>query len=55
MTMDVNSIAARELEVVTDWPGVPGAPLVGSVSGWRRLIVSRTPPAQAILTVEPTK
>jgi hypothetical protein len=46
-----------ELEVVTDWPGVPGVPFVGSGSGsgWSRLIVSRTPSAQAILTVEPTK
>jgi hypothetical protein len=44
-----------ELEVVTDWPVVPGEPVFGSVSGWRRLIVSRTPSAHAILTVEPRK
>jgi hypothetical protein len=44
-----------ELDEVTDWPEVPGAPGLGSVSGWRRSIVSRTPSAQTIFTVDPTK
>lgn len=44
-----------ELDDVTDWPDVPGVPGLGSVNGWRRSIVSRTPSAHAILTVEPTK
>ena len=47
-----------ELDELTDWPelpGVPGVPGVGSVNGWRRSIVRRTPSAHAILTVEPTK
>jgi hypothetical protein len=53
--LDETDVLELELEVVTDWPGVPGVPFWGSGSGWRRLIVSRTPSAQAILTVEPTK
>ena len=44
-----------ELDEVTDWPDVPGLPGLGSVTGWRRSIVSRMPSEHAILTVEPTK